>query len=57
VAIGRHTGEFLVGMVDEAMIFRRALDEAEIKISMDPKDMLAVSSYSKLATKWGEIRK
>ena len=57
VAIGRHTGEFLVGMVDEAMIFRRALDEAEIQNSMDPKNMLAVSSYSKLATKWGEIRK
>jgi len=56
VAIGRHTGEFLVGIVDEAMIFRRALDQAEIKKAMNPKDILAVNSNAKITSKWGEIK-
>jgi hypothetical protein len=56
VAIGRHTGEFLVGIVDEAMIFRRALDQAEIKRAMNPKDILAVTKNDKFTSKWGEIK-
>ncbi|MEK7399479.1 MAG: LamG domain-containing protein [Candidatus Poribacteria bacterium] len=56
LAIGRHTGEFLVGIVDEAMLFRRALSENEIKTAMTPKNLLAVSSNGRLATKWGEIK-
>jgi hypothetical protein len=56
LAIGRHTGEFLVGIVDEAMLFRRALSENEIKVAMTPKNLLAVSSNGKLATKWGDIK-
>jgi len=56
LAIGRHTGEFLVGIVDEAMLFRRALSENEIKVAMTPKNLLAVSSTGKLATKWGDTK-
>jgi hypothetical protein len=42
--------------VDEAMVFRRALSENEIKTAMTPKSLLAVSSNGKLAAKWGEIK-
>lgn len=56
LAIGRHTGEFLVGIVDEAMVFRRALSGDEIKVAMNPKNALSVSSNKKLATKWGDIK-
>jgi hypothetical protein len=56
LAIGRHTSEFLVGIVDEAMLFRRALSVDEIKVAMTPKSLLAVSSNRKLATKWGDIK-
>jgi len=57
LAIGRHTGEWLVGDVDEAMVFRRALSENEINQAMDPKNLMAVSSSGKLATKWGNLKK
>ena len=56
LAIGRHTGEFLVGIVDEVMVFRRALSEAEVKESMTPETYFAVSSKDKLATTWGDIK-
>jgi len=56
LAIGRHTGEFLVGVVDEVMVFRRALNEDEVNASMTPDTFLAVSAIDKLATKWGEIK-
>ena len=56
LAIGRHTGEFLVGVVDEAMVFRRALDEDEVNASMTPDTFMAVSAKDKLATTWGEIK-
>jgi len=56
LAIGRHTGEFLVGIVDEVMLFRRALSENEIKVSMNPKNVLAISSVGRFATKWGDIK-
>ncbi|MBD3181518.1 hypothetical protein GF312_04445 [Candidatus Poribacteria bacterium] len=57
LAIGRHTGEFLVGIVDEAMVFRRALSEDEIKTAMDPEIFLSVSKKNKLCCIWGEIKK
>jgi hypothetical protein len=56
LAIGRHTGEFLIGAVDEVMVFRRALSEDEVNVSMTPDTFLAVSSTSKLATTWGGIK-
>ncbi len=56
LAIGRHTGEFLVGAVDEVMVFRRALDEDEVNASMTPDTFMAVSATDKLATTWGEIK-
>ena len=52
LAIGRHTGEFLVGIVHEAMVFRRALSEDEVVASMDPSAFLAVQSSAELATTW-----
>ncbi|MFC1716044.1 LamG domain-containing protein [Candidatus Poribacteria bacterium] len=56
LAIGRHTGEFLVGAVDEAMIFRRALGEEEVNASMTPSEFLAVSHTDKLVTMWGHVK-
>ncbi|MBM3237136.1 LamG domain-containing protein [Candidatus Poribacteria bacterium] len=58
LAIGRHTGEFLRGMVDEVMVWRKALSEEEVKKSMEPADKLfAVYSLTKLAATWGSIKK
>jgi len=56
LAIGRHTSEFLIGAVDEAMLFRRALSSDEAKASMEPQKFLSVSSRGKTATMWGEIK-
>ncbi len=56
LAIGRHTGEFLVGVVDEVMVFRRALSEEEVNASMTPSEFLAVSRTDKLTTTWGDIK-
>jgi hypothetical protein len=56
LAIGRHTGEFLVGIVDEVMVFRSALSADEVMASMDPSAFLAIHSSGKLATTWGQIR-
>ncbi len=57
LAIGRHTGEFLNGIVDEAMVFRRALSQDEVKESMDPAKFLAISVNGKLTSSWGAIKK
>jgi len=58
LAIGRHTGEFLRGMVDEVMVWRKALSEEEVKKSMEPADKLfAVYPLTKLAATWGSIKK
>jgi hypothetical protein len=56
LAIGRHTGEFLVGAVDEVMVFRRALSQDEVEASMTPDTFLAVSSTNRLATTWGDLK-
>jgi hypothetical protein len=57
LAIGRHTGEFLRGMVDEVMVWRKALSEKEVIESMEPPDkFFAVLSYNKLASTWGNIK-
>lgn len=56
LAIGRHTGEWLVGMVDEPMVFSRALSQDEVNIAMNPKSLMAVTSNGKLASKWGDLK-
>ncbi len=57
LVIGRHNGgEFLVGMVDEVMLFRRALSADEVIASMTPSKFLAVRSAGKLAITWSQIR-
>jgi hypothetical protein len=56
LAIGRHTGEFLVGIVDEVMVFRRALSEDEVIASMTPRTFMAVQSSGKLTATWGTIK-
>lgn len=56
LAIGRHTGEFLVGIVDEVMVFRSALSADEVMASMDPSTLLAVHSSGKLVTTWSQMK-
>ena len=56
LAIGRHTGEFLVGVVDEVMVLRQALSEDEVLASMTPSSFLAIYSSGRLATTWAQIR-
>ena len=56
LAIGRHTGEFLNGIVDEAMVFRKALSQDEVKASMNPAKFLVVLTNSKLTSTWGAIK-
>ena len=56
LSIGRHTGEFLVGIVDEVMMFRRALSADEVIASMTPSKFLAVRPSGKLAITWSQIR-
>jgi len=59
LAIGRHTGEFLNGVVDEVAVWRRPLSAEEVKKTMKGdilKNMLAVTSSEKLAATWGELK-
>jgi hypothetical protein len=57
LAIGRHTGEFLVGIVDEVMVWRKALSQEEVKLTMEnPAQVLAVFPKNKLTTSWGRIK-
>jgi len=56
LSIGRHSTEFLVGIVDEVMVFRRALSADEVIASMTPSKFLAVHSSGKLAVTWSQIR-
>jgi hypothetical protein len=60
LAIGRHTGEHLVGVVDEVAIWRRPLSLDEIKVSMEGNilgNLLAVEAAGKLATTWANLKK
>lgn len=59
LAIGRHTGEFLRGIVDEVALWRRPLGVDEVKKTMEGdilKKMLAVASSEKLAAMWGKLK-
>jgi hypothetical protein len=58
VYIGSRNGgeRFLTGVVDEVMIYSRALSKAEINEDMETLGRLSVSPSGKLATSWGEVR-
>jgi hypothetical protein len=45
-----------IGLIDEVLIYERALSEEEVKQNFEAKGF-AVDSYGKLAICWGEIKK
>ncbi|MBD3183456.1 hypothetical protein GF312_14250 [Candidatus Poribacteria bacterium] len=53
-----HTGRFMGGILDEVIILRQALSEAEINDLMNNgiESALSVSSSGKLSVTWGEIK-
>lgn len=55
--IGTHPTQarFFQGIIDEASVYSRVLNEAEIKQNMDASGM-AVESLNKLAVSWGRIK-
>ena len=60
LAIGRHTGEHLVGIVDEVVLWRRPLSAEEIETSMEGDilvNLLAVDAAGKLATTWAQVKR
>ena len=58
LAIGRHTtNQYYTGIVDEVMLWRRALSDAEIMTVVTSGVQSAVDTQGKLATTWAEIKK
>ena len=55
--IGAHPTQarFFQGIIDEVLVYSRALSEAEIKQDMNASG-IAVESVQKLAVKWGGIK-
>ena len=49
------TGQKFNGLIDEVMVWERALTEAEIEQSMEPGGA-AVDPNDKLATTWGNVK-
>ena len=45
------------GLIDEVMVWQRALSEAEIEQSMEPGGAAAVDASDKLATTWARVKK
>ena len=55
VSIGKHCPEeYYEGIVDEVMIWRRALSDVEVRATME--GISAVSPSGKLAATWGDIK-
>lgn len=50
------TGQKFNGLIDEVMVWERALSEKEIEFSMDPSSA-AVEASGKLTTTWARIKK
>ena len=55
--IGRAGDGGFMGLIDEVLIYDRALSEAEIKQIFQSDGLSAVDPDSKLAISWGEIKK
>ncbi|MBM3238854.1 LamG domain-containing protein [Candidatus Poribacteria bacterium] len=54
--IGGASDGYFKGIIDEALIYDRALSEKEVKQNFESKVFSAVDARNKLATCWGEIK-
>jgi len=58
LAIGRHTSnQYYTGIVDEVMLWRRTLSDAEIMTVVKHGVQTAVDTRGKLTTTWSELKK
>ncbi|MFQ6043058.1 MAG: LamG-like jellyroll fold domain-containing protein [Candidatus Poribacteria bacterium] len=59
VRIGSRASDFarpLDGLIDEVLIYSRALSQAEVEQNFNSEGLAVVSSKQKLAISWGEIK-